>query len=40
MATIVTSGQRAVPERLERAGYRFRQRVLEEAVRVVLSRSS
>jgi uncharacterized protein len=35
MASIVTTGQRAAPERLERAGYRFRQPDLEEALRTV-----
>jgi uncharacterized protein (TIGR01777 family) len=33
MATIVTSGQRVVPERLERVGYRFRRPDLEPALR-------
>jgi len=33
MATIVTTGQRVVPERLEQSGYRFRQPHLEAALR-------
>jgi uncharacterized protein (TIGR01777 family) len=33
MASIVTTGQRAVPKRLEEAGYRFRRPELEEALR-------
>jgi uncharacterized protein len=33
MASIVTTGQRAVPKRLEEAGYRFRQPDLEAALR-------
>jgi uncharacterized protein (TIGR01777 family) len=33
MASIVTTGQRAVPRRLEEAGYRFRQPDLEAALR-------
>jgi uncharacterized protein len=33
MATIVTTGQRAVPARLEELGYRFRQPALEQALR-------
>jgi uncharacterized protein len=37
MASIVTTGQRAVPEALERAGYRFRRPDLEDALRAVLS---
>jgi uncharacterized protein len=35
MASIVTTGQRAVPERLTGAGYRFRRPGLEEALRAV-----
>ena len=33
MATVVTTGQRVVPERLEQAGYRFRRPELEAALR-------
>ena len=37
MAEIVTTGQRAVPERLEELGFTFRYRELEPALRNVLS---
>jgi NAD dependent epimerase/dehydratase family enzyme len=33
MASIVTTGQRAVPARLEQSGYLFRQPELEAALR-------
>jgi NAD dependent epimerase/dehydratase family enzyme len=33
MASIVTSGQRAVPTRLEELGYQFRRSDLEQALR-------
>ena len=36
MATVVTTGQRVVPERLEQAGYRFRQPDLEAALRATV----
>ena len=40
MAEIVTTGQRAVPARLEQLGYQFRQPELEPALRDVLKRPS
>jgi uncharacterized protein (TIGR01777 family) len=40
MAEIVTTGQRVVPARLERLGYRFQQPELEPALRDVLNRPS
>jgi len=36
MATVLLTGQRAVPEKLERAGYRFRHPELEPALRAML----
>jgi hypothetical protein len=39
MATIVLTGQRAVPARLDELGYRFRHPQLEAALRDVLSGS-
>jgi hypothetical protein len=38
MAEVVTTGQRAIPERLLASGYRFRQPELEAALRDVLGR--
>jgi hypothetical protein len=38
MAEVVTTGQRVLPERLERLGYRFRHPELEPALRDVLAR--
>ena len=40
MAEIITTGQRAVPARLEQLGYQFRQPELEPALRDVLNRPS
>jgi uncharacterized protein (TIGR01777 family) len=37
MASVVTTGQRAVPARLEALGYRFKRPELEEALRAALS---
>jgi uncharacterized protein len=39
MATIVTTGQRAVPGRLTELGYEFRQPALEAALRSATGRS-
>jgi uncharacterized protein len=39
MATIVITGQRVIPAVLERNGYRFRHREIDEALRDVLGRS-
>jgi uncharacterized protein (TIGR01777 family) len=36
MSMVVTTGQRAVPKRLEQAGYRFRRPDLEDALRAVV----
>jgi uncharacterized protein len=36
MASIVTTGQRAVPTRLTQSGYQFRQPELEPALRSVV----